>query len=362
LSTSLSNSLQDLMREALDRNASDLHLMSGAPPTLRVHGRVVAMPGPDLTAADVQRLVTPLLTPAQATRLERRYELDFAWQEADMGRFRVSIFRERGAISAALRVIPTTLPDIEELGLPPAVRELATRQNGLVLITGAVGNGKSTTMNTMIDLINSSRDGRVLTIEDPIEYLHRNKRSYVLQRELDSDTRSFHRALVAAMRQDPNVICIGEMRDRRTVATALTAAETGHLVVSTLHTYDAVHTIDRIIDVFPPHQQNNVRLQLSNVLEGVLCQKLLPHASGDGRVLAYELMLSTPATRRLIRDGKTDQLKNSMATGRTHGMLLMDHCLGTLFRQGRITLETARAHMSDVRLEPELAEMAGVAS
>lgn len=349
--------LKNLMGEAIERCASDLHLVVGSPPTFRIDGRIRRAEGPDLAPADIQELLGPLLSPAQATALMKRQELDFAWEEPDLGRFRASIFRERGSLSGAFRVVPSRIPTPEELGLPPAIRELATRSHGLVLIAGAVGNGKSTTMNALIEVINTTREGRVITIEDPVEFVHHHKKSLVLQRELNLDTRSFHKALVAALRQDPNVICIGEMRDRRTVATAITAAETGHLVISTLHTFDTAHTIDRIMDVFPPHQQSNVRLQLANTLEGVITQRLLPRASGDGRVLAYEVLVSTSATRRLIRDGKYDQLHNALTTGRSHGMMLMDHCVLNLYEQGVISRETARVNLSDAAMlhEPVMA-------
>lgn len=345
--------LRTLMSDAVQRGASDLHLVVGSPPTLRIDGRIRRLEGPDLSPDDLKALLSPLLSPAQLRGLAKRRELDFAWEEPELGRFRVSIFLERGAYSGAFRVVPSRIPTPEDLGLPPAMRELAQKPHGLLLIVGSVGNGKSTTMNALIDVMNSGRDGRILTIEDPVEFVHHHKRSLILQRELNLDTRSFHRALVAALRQDPNVICIGEMRDRRTVATAITAAETGHLVISTLHTFDTAHTIDRIMDVFPPHQQANVRQQLANTLEGVLTQRLLPRAGGEGRVLAYELLVSTSATRRMIRDGKYDQLHNALATGRSHGMTTMDHCVASLYEQGIIDRETARENLSDPSALPE---------
>ena len=282
MSEELTLDLLELLRTALDHEASDLHLVRGAPPSLRVDGRIQRLPGAPLRASDIETLVAPVLTERLARRLERARDVDFSFEEPGLGRFRTTLFYERGSLAAAFRVVPWRVRSVEELGLPSVVNDLVMRNAGLVLITGAVGMGKTTTLNTMIDLINSERPVRILTIEDPIEFIHSHKTGLVLQREIRGDARSFHRALVSTLRQDPNVICIGEMRDWRTVATALTAAETGHLVISTLHTQDTVHTLERIVDVFPPHQQAQIRYQLASVLQAVLCQKLLLRVSGRG--------------------------------------------------------------------------------
>lgn len=339
--------LLELLRIALDHEASDLHLVRGAPPSLRVDGRIQRLPGPPLRASDIESLVAPVLNERLARRLERARDVDFSFEEPGLGRFRTSLFYERGSLAAAFRVVPWSVRSLEELGLPTVVNDLVKRNAGLVLVTGAVGMGKTTTLNTMIDLINAERPVRILTIEDPIEFIHSHKMGLVLQREIRGDARSFHRALVATLRQDPNVICIGEMRDWRTVATALTAAETGHLVISTLHTQDAVHTLERIVDVFPPHQQGQIRYQLASVLQAVLCQKLLLRASGRGRVLAYEVMIGTLAMRRLIRENKTDQIPTLLQTGRESGMISMDQCIKNLYHARSISHEVARAAFSD---------------
>ncbi len=313
------HTLRELMERALEQEASDLHLVVGTPPCLRVHGAIQFLEGEPLTAQQIRDMVREILTPAQAQRLDADLELEFSYSEPSLGRFRAALFFERANLAAAFRVVPLRVRSVHELKLPPAVVDLARRTAGLVLIAGATGQGKTTTMNAMIDLINSERRARIITIEDPIEFVHRHRRSIVLQREVESDTHSFNRALVGALRQDPNVICVGEMRDLETIGTALTAAETGHLVISTLHTQSASQTMDRIIDVFPGHQQNQVRMQLANSLQGVICQKLLPRVAGDGRVLAFEVMMATPAVRHLIREGKMEQIHNVLVTGKEQG-------------------------------------------
>jgi twitching motility protein PilT len=349
-STRTAPSIQRWMRTALERQASDLHLVAGDPPSLRIDGKIHMLDEPPLTKEQIEQVINELLPPEKLRRLRRNLELDFSYEEPELGRFRGSLFFERGRLAASFRVVPPQVRSVEELGLPVVVYDLVRRQDGLILVTGPVGMGKTTTLNTMIDLINSERYARIITIEDPIEFVHRRKRSVVLQREVHEDTRSFARALVAALRQDPNVICVGEMRDLKTVATALTAAETGHLVLSTLHTVSAAQTVDRIIDVFPPHQQGQVRLQLANVLQAIICQKLLPRSTGQGRVLAYEVLIANAAVRRLIKDGKEDQLPNVLATGKEQGMMSMDHCILNLLLARDITLETALMHSH----QPEL--------
>lgn len=339
----ISPSLQVLLRESMDRQASDLHLMAGLPPSLRVDGEIEFMHYDPLPADDLRKMLLGLISEAQALRLETERDLSFSFQVPEIGRFRASLYYQKGNLEASLRVVPLTIRSLAECGLPQAVRELALRASGLVLVTGPTGVGKTTVLNAMVDLINSERRARIVAIEDPIEFLHTNKRSLVIQRELDSDTPSFQSALMAALRQDPNVICVGEMRSLQTVATALTAAETGHLVMATLHTQSASQTVDRIIDVFPAHQQNQVRMQLAGTLQGVISLQLLPRLAEKGRVMAYEIMLGTPGIRNVIRQGKIEQLGNLISMGAGEGMVPMDRCLRTLYEQGQISYDTALA-------------------
>ena len=339
--------IKTLMRRAMEREASDLHIVAGVPPSLRVDGEIVFIEGPPVTPEQSQELVYQLLTEEQKVRLQKERELEFSYSDPDLGRFRSAIYYERGFVEASFRVVPFKLRSLEELTLPNAVHDLAKRPGGLVLITGPTGQGKTTTMNAMIDLINASRRCRIITIEDPIEYMHPHKRSVVIQREVENDTLSFHRALIAALRQDPNVLCVGEMRDLETITTALTAAETGHLVISTLHTQTAAQTIDRIIDVFPAYQQAQVRMQLASSLQGVVCQQLLPRAGERGRVLAYEVLIATPAVRKIIRDGKIELLHNVIQTGREDGMVMMDRSIRDLYEKGLISYDTALSRCHD---------------
>lgn len=338
--------LRELMILAQGRNASDLHLAAGHAPTIRLDGRIFQLEEPPMEGDTLRRIIEALVGARGMARLERKRVLEFAEEVPGLGRFRVSVFHARGRLAASFRRVPGLRP-AEDLGLPPMVRDLAAMKDGLVLITGAVGTGKTTTLNHILDLINSSRRARILTVEDPVEYVHASKSSTVLQLEVGEDTRSFAHALKSCFRQDPNVIAVGEMRDLRTVSMALQAAETGHLVLSTLHTPTAAATVNRIINVFPPHQQMQARIQLTSVLQGVICQKLLPHSSGSGRVLAYEVMLASQAVRRMIRDGKEDQIQNLLAVGKDRGMISMDHCLVNLCRAHEITWETAMAHCQD---------------
>jgi len=337
----------DLLMEVVHRKASDLHLSSGAHPTVRVRGRLTPLENyPKLSPTDTREIVYSILTGDQRQRLETNWQLDFAYSIPGHARFRVNAYYQRGAIGAAFRLIPFGLSSIDELGLPPAVHEFTRRPRGFVLVTGPTGSGKSTSLAAMIDAINCTREEHIMTIEDPIEFLHGHKKCIVNQRELGSDAQSFSLALTAALRQDPDVILVGEMRDLETISTALTAAETGHLVFATLHTQDAAQTIDRVIDVFPSHQQGQVRVQLSVALQGIMTQQLLPNADGSGRVVACEVLVPTPAVRNLIREGKTHQIYSVMQTGSAVGMQTMDAALVTLVRQGKISQKLAEQRSS----------------
>ncbi|NDD30313.1 MAG: type IV pilus twitching motility protein PilT [Proteobacteria bacterium] len=339
--------ITDLLRHALESEASDLHIVAGIPPSLRIDGEIQFLDAEPLSGNDTRAMIMALLNDQQRDRLEHERQLDFSFQLPEVGRFRTSLYFARGELEGSFRVVPPRLKSLHELNLPKVVERLASCPSGLVLVTGPTGVGKTTTMNAMIEMINNDRRVRIITIEDPIEFVHPHRRSVIIQRELDSDTLSFRSALIAALRQDPNIICIGEMRDLETISTALTAAETGHLVISTLHTQSATQTIDRIIDVFPAHQQAQVRMQLANTLQGVICQQLLPLVGERGRVLAYEVLVATPAIRSLIREGKLQQVPNCITTGREEGMLLMDRCIRTLYEQGVISYDTAVSRCHD---------------
>lgn len=327
----------ELLERAFSLGASDLHISTGAPAIFRVNGHLV-YEGERLTTADTESFARSIMSERQWEEFTATGELDFPLSTR-FSRFRVNAYRQRGSCSAALRLIPPGIRTLAELGLPPCVSDLCALQRGLVLVTGPTGSGKSTTLAAMIDQVNSTRDCHIITLEDPIEYLHKHKKSIVNQREIGSDTVSYASGLRAVLRQDPDVILIGEMRDLESIAIALTAAETGHLVFSTLHTIGAAKTIDRIVDVFPPHQQPQVRVQLSMALQGVISQQLLPEASGTGRVAAIEVMLATPAIRNLIREGKTPQINNAILTAGLNGMQTMDASLAALFKAGRISLD-----------------------
>jgi twitching motility protein PilT len=332
----------DLLLEVLDRRASDLHLAAGARPTIRVRGRLVALEHlPVLRPQDTRELLYAILTGDQRQRLETDWQLDFAYSVPGRARFRVNAYFQRSALGAAFRLIPHEMPGLEALGMPPALHDFARRPRGLVLVTGPTGSGKSTTLAAMIDEINRTREEHILTIEDPIEFLHPHKRCLVNQRELGSDTPTFAAGLKAALRQDPDVILVGEMRDLETIGTALTAAETGHLVFATLHTQDAPQTVDRVVDVFPTEQQGQVRTQLSVALQGIVTQQLLPTADGSGRVAACEVLVPTPAVRNLIREGKTHQLHSTLQTGAHVGMQTMDTALAALVRAGTVSAKLA---------------------
>jgi twitching motility protein PilT len=334
----------DLLMEVVSRRASDLHVSAGAHPTIRVRGHLTPLENyPKLSGTDTREIIYSILNGDQRQRLETDWQIDFAYSIPGHARFRVNAYYQRGAIGGAFRLIPFNLSSIDELGLPTAVHEFTRRPRGLVLVTGPTGSGKSTTLAAMIDAINSTREEHIMTIEDPIEFLHAHKKCLVNQRELGSDAQSFGEALKAALRQDPDVILVGEMRDLETISTALTAAETGHLVFATLHTQDTAQTIDRVIDVFPAHQQGQVRVQMSVALQGVVTQQLLPTADGSGRVVACEVLVPNPAVRNLIREGKTHQIYSVLQTGSSAGMQTMDSALATLVRQGVISQKLAES-------------------
>lgn len=329
--------MNDLLILMMEKKASDLHITVGVPPTLRIDGQMIPTNYEKLTHDVCQRLVYSLLTDAQKEKYEATSELDLSFGIKGVGRVRMNVFRQRGAVAAALRSIPQKIMTFDELNLPPVVYEMMKIPKGLVLVTGPTGSGKSTTLASMIDFLNERRRGHIITIEDPIEYVHQHKNCVVNQRELGSDTMSFTAALKYVLRQDPDIILIGEMRDFETISAALTIAETGHLVFGTLHTTDAVSSINRIVDVFPPHQQSQVRSQLSFTLQAVFSQALLPLASGSGRVLASEIMVVTSAVKNLIRDMKTEQIYLSIQTGAKFGMQTMNQSLYDLYMKKKIT-------------------------
>ncbi len=336
--------LEDLLRIMIEHGATDLHITTGSPPQIRVNSRLLPLDLPPLTPADTRRLCYSVLTDAQKKRFEEEHELDFSFGIKGLSRFRANLFVQRGSVAGAFRAIPYRIRTFQELGLPPIVEELVRRPKGLILVTGPTGSGKSTTLAAMIDRINEERQGHIITIEDPIEYLHQHKNCIVNQREVYSDTFSFKEALKHILRQDPDVVLIGEMRDLETIEAALTIAETGHLTLATLHTNSCVETINRIIDVFPPHQQQQIRTMLSFVLEGVLTQQLLPRADGRGLVLALEIMVPNPAIRNLIRENKIHQIYGQMQMGQLEsGMQTMNQSLFSLYQRGLITLKDAMA-------------------
>ncbi|MGB3977368.1 MAG: type IV pilus twitching motility protein PilT [bacterium] len=326
--------------------ASDLLITTDAPPMVRVDGDLHPAMNIKLDATHTKKLLWSILNETQQEMLERNRELDFSLSTSDNMRFRVNMYYQRGAVAGAFRLIPSYIPNLNDLGLPPIVKEFALRQNGLVLLTGPTGSGKSTTMAAMLDIINDNRRCHIVTIEDPIEFIHTNKMSIIDQREVYSDTHSFRNALKYVLREDPDVILIGEMRDQETIAAALTAAETGHLVIATLHTNDAVQSIDRIIDVFPPHQQTQVRTQLAFTLIAVIAQQLIPRANGNGRVLATEILVRNSAVAAHIREGKTHQTRSIMETSRQEGMQTLDRSLQDLYKEGAISLEELTRRIS----------------
>ena len=333
-------SLPEVLDTMMEMGASDLHLTANARPAVRVHGGLKQLDNfPVLEPDMIQRVIYGALTQGQREKFEENLELDFSYTLPGSGRFRVNVYRQREALGAAFRMIPFEIKPLEELGVPPAVRDFAAQPRGFVLVTGPTGSGKSTTLASLIDHANETRDEHIMTVEDPIEFLHEHKNCLVNQREVGEDTWSFGAALKHVLRQDPDIILVGEMRDLETIQVALTAAETGHLVFATLHTQDAAQTIDRVIDVFPPHQQQQVRQQLAGALQGVVCQTLCKTKDGKGRAVATEVLVVTPAVRNLIREGKTHQIYSSMQAGAKHGMHTMDQHLAQLVSQGKISYE-----------------------
>jgi len=340
--------MEELLQLVFDRDGSDLHLAVAVPPMIRVSGKLVATDYPPLTPEDTQRLIFSILTNEQRKTLEQTWELDCSYGVIGLGRFRVNVYKDKGNFAAALRTISTKIPRFEDLNLPPIVKEMCHKPRGMILVTGPTGSGKSTTLAAMIDHINSEKSEHILTIEDPIEYVHPSKKSLVNQRELGADTKSFDNALRASLREDPDVILVGEMRDLETIRLALSASETGHLVFGTLHTSSAMQTVDRIVDVFPPHQQQQIRVQLSNSLQAVFSQTLIPRlnsgmSKGRGRVLAQEIMIVTPAIANLIREGKTAQMYSQIQTGGKYGMVTLETTLKNLYETKQISLEDALA-------------------
>lgn len=340
--------IEILLEEVVRKRASDLHLQVGLPPMLRIDGALVpATNQPALNEAMVETLVFQILSVEQKQILEKDKEFDFSFSFGDLGRFRVNAFHERGNLAAALRLIPNEIKTVHELGMPSVVNSFADFPRGLVLVTGPTGSGKSTTLAALIDKINSERATHIITIEDPIEFTHRSKRSVVVQREVHYDTYSFGAALRSSLRQDPDVVLIGEMRDLETISAAITIAETGHLVFATLHTNSAAQSIDRMIDVFPPHQQPQIRAQLANILMGICAQRLVP-AIGGGRVVAAEVLVANPAVRNIIREGKSHQLDAIIQTSSAQGMQTMDRTLVSLVQSGTVTYDNAREFAVDV--------------
>ena len=332
--------LLNLINYAMENRASDIHITVGVPPILRIDGALRYFNEEKLYPNDIERIVRKILDERQFEELDSKGEIDTSYSSPGISRFRVNIYKQRGSYAIALRIIPFKIPTMEELRLPSVVKDLARLPRGLILVTGPTGSGKSTTLASMIDLINKERSCHILTLEDPIEYLHKHNKSMINQREIGTDSHSFANALRAALRQDPDVILVGEMRDLETISIALTAAETGHLVLSTLHTIGAAKTIDRIVDVFPPHQQQQIRIQLASVIQAIISQQLLPKANGEGRVAAFETMVATPAIRNLIREEKIHQIDTVIQTSRKQGMQTMDYSLLELYQNGIISKET----------------------
>ena len=357
--------IDELLELVVAKNASDLHLAVGLPPVIRVDGKLLQANYDAFTPQTSQRMVYDILTDEAIQKFESTFELDFSYALQRKARFRVNVFRDKGTVAAAFRIIPTKIPTVQDLGLPPVIEKLTHTQRGLILVTGPTGSGKSTTLAAMINAINLTRSEHIITIEDPIEYLHNHKMSVINQRELGQDTKAFPNALRAALREDPDVILVGEMRDLETMQMAVSSAETGHLVFATLHTNSAATTVDRIVDSFPPGQQEQIRLQLSNNLQAVICQQLIPKNGQPGRVAAQEIMIATPAIRNLVREAKAHQITSMIQTSGAMGMQTMDQCLKELTMKGAISREMAMARaMNRVDLENMLmqAEMAAASN
>ena len=340
--------LHQLLKSMVEKGASDLHITTGSAPQLRIDGELVPFRVPPLGPVETKQLCYSVLTDEQKAKFEEEQEIDLSFGVKNLSRFRANVFLQKGAVAAVFRTIPFKIRSFEELGLPRVIAELCNRPRGLVLVTGPTGSGKSTTLAAMIDKINTERHEHIVTMEDPIEFIHQHKSCVVNQREIGTDSKSFKRALKSVLRQDPDIVLVGEMRDLETIEAALTTAETGHLCFGTLHTNSAVQTINRVIDVFPPHQQSQIRAQISFVLEGVVCQSLIPRASGSGRVAALEVMIPNSAIRNLIREDKMHQIYSQMQIGQgTSGMQTLNQHLAQLFSAHTITLEEAIANSSD---------------
>jgi twitching motility protein PilT len=339
--------ISDLLKQAVDQDASDLHITVGVPPTIRLDGFLTYLTDIPLKPEDTLNLAKQLLDEKNFALFKEKGEIDFSYSYPGLGRFRVNVFRQRGTMSMAIRVINTTVPNISTLGLPDIVSRMTLRPKGLILVAGPAGSGKTTTLAAMVDLINEERHCHIITLEDPIEYLHKHKKSIINQREIGSDSESFPIALHAALRQDPDVIMVGEMKDLETISVAVTAAETGHMVLASLHTLDAHQTINRIIDIFPPVQQEQIRVQLSNTLIGIVAQRLLPRKDTKGRVAAVEFLAVTPVIRNLIREGRVQQIYASMQTGAKSGMRTLDNHLQQLYEKGLIKAEDAMENATD---------------
>ena len=341
-------SIEELLNVAAEHNASDVHITVGVPPKMRVNGDLLDMDYPRLMPDDAENIIMSILDKRHKAIFDEKGEVDFSISIPMVGRYRVNIFRQRGSMAAALRVVGTEIPNPDKLGVPKAVQDLHKRKRGLVLVTGPTGSGKSTTLASIIDLVNTNTSSHIITLEDPIEYMHKHKKAMVNQREIGLDSMSYNNALRAALREDPDVILVGEMRDFETISIAVTAAETGHLVFSTLHTIGAAATIDRIIDVFPPHQQQQIRIQLAVVLEAVISQQLIPTADRCGRVAAFEVMHGTIPIKNLIREAKTYQISSVLQTARKEGMISMDDALLDLYNKGVIDSDNAIGYAQDV--------------
>ena len=354
--------LNDYLFDTINAGASDLHVTVGLPPMIRVHGKVQPLDYPPLTANMTREMIYDILSNDQRQRFESEWELDFAYTLPRTARFRVNVYLQKGSMGAAFRTIPYEIKSFQDLGLPKAIEQMADKPRGLVLVTGPTGSGKSTTLASMIDKINQERQEHIMSVEDPIEFLHQHKQCIVNQREVNQDTKSFAQALKHVLRQDPDVILVGEMRDLETIGLAISAAETGHLVFGTLHTQDAPQTVDRIIDVFPSHQQSQIRAQLSIALQGIVTQTLLPKRDGKGRVVACEILVPTPGVRNLIREGKGHQIYSAMQTGGKFGMQTMDAALVELVRKSAISREEAERRSSNPEELQRLMGDAGAAT
>lgn len=339
--------IDELLRLSKERGASDLHITVGIPPKIRIYGELEDLDYKRITPVDAENLVTPLFTERTRQTFDEKGEVDFAYAIPGVGRFRVNVFRQRGSYALVIRLVGTQIPKAEELGVPQSVIDLTEKKRGLVLVTGPTGSGKSTTLASLIDIINSTYNTHIITLEDPIEYLHNHKKAVVNQREIGLDTMSYSQALRAALREDPDVILVGEMRDLDTISIAITAAETGHLVFSTLHTTGAANTIDRIIDVFPPHQQQQIRIQLASVLESIVSQQLIPTQDNLGRVAAFEVLHATASIKNLIREAKTHQIDSMIQTNKKLGMQTMDDAIYDLYLKRKIDAEHALQYAQD---------------